>query len=126
MFAAVFFDCPLDQNAVQKRLTKWMSVGPPYRSGMSVMPALDLEVRLNRDASDQKTDFPDGFLHFRYKLEMEFDETQRADALELIAAFLTTVWDLGCPAVAACDFESELPHSGGYRDRRLPWPRAVR
>jgi len=32
-----------------------------------------------------------------------------------VAQLLEGIWNLGCKAVAACDFEDLLPRRGGYR-----------
>ncbi|WP_227793486.1 1,4-dihydroxy-6-naphthoate synthase [Paenibacillus guangzhouensis] len=63
----------------------------------------------------QRLDFPDGFLHSRYYLEVEPNgnfEFQRY--IMSISLLLESLWTSGLNAVAACDFEELLPRKGGY------------
>ncbi|MFE5793250.1 hypothetical protein ACFQ8C_11845 [Streptomyces sp. NPDC056503] len=39
--------------------------------------------------------------------------TAPAEVVEAVATLLRTLWSLGYKAVAACDFEDELPDAGG-------------
>jgi hypothetical protein len=76
--------------------------------------------RLYVDRSDEHDperarEFPDGFLFFRYVIE--------AGPQELVARLLPLLWENGIPAVAASDYEDELPERGGYKSRAIPWPR---
>lgn len=47
--------------------------------------------------------------------------TPRADAVASVAAILRAFWRRGIDAVAACDYERDLPYAGG-RDRPLGQP----
>ena len=40
----------------------------------------------------------------------------------LVERLLPLLWERGIPAVAACDYEDELPEKGGYKSRAVPWP----
>jgi hypothetical protein len=84
----------------------------------------EIEIRANEDRQPARAgDFPDGFLFFRYVFEYyAHADTVRADRIKLIASLLDLLWQHGWPAVAACDYEDDLPHKGGYKDRTLPWP----
>ena len=77
---------------------------------------LDVQRSHDRDAA-RATEFPDGFLYFRHRIEVE------AEHRPLVARLLRLLWDNGIPAVAACDYEDELPERGGYKSRAIPWPR---
>jgi hypothetical protein len=83
----------------------------------------EMEV-LKNDEYDSKRShlFPDGFLYFRYIIDLYMpDESVKAQA-KLVSQLLKYLWDSGFPAVAACAFEAQLPHHGGYKSRRIPWP----
>lgn len=84
-------------------------------------PPSPLEVVLIRnedyDAKRRRL-FPDGFVHFRYMLDLYLDESD----IPRVARLLNALWDEGIPAVAACAFEDQLPERGGYRSRNIPWP----
>jgi hypothetical protein len=65
--------------------------------------------------------FPDGFLHFALNVEVY---PTSPPAIALVTLLLETFWAAGWAAVAACDYETDLPHGGGYRSRDVPWPTA--
>ncbi len=68
----------------------------------------------------RRTQFPDGFLYFRYYLDVYVDTEQHT---RVIGTLLRSLWELDIPAVAASPFEHLLPERGGYRSRAVPWPR---
>jgi hypothetical protein len=78
----------------------------------------ELGVRFDVDRNDDRDDerareFPDGFLHFRYVIDVGPGEP--------VARLLRLLWDNGIPAVAASD-DDDLPEHGGYKSRAVPWP----
>jgi hypothetical protein len=74
-----------------------------------------LHVERNDDRDPERAaEFPDGFLYFATLVE--------AGPQEVTAQLLRLLWDAGIPAVAATDYEDELPEGGGYGSRRIPWP----
>jgi hypothetical protein len=71
----------------------------------------------NHARDDERArDFPDGFLYFRYVIDVGPDEP--------VARLLRLLWDNGIPAVAASDGDDDLPENGGYKSRAVPWPGA--
>jgi hypothetical protein len=84
----------------------------------------DVEIRRNEVADElQARKFPDGFLHFSYCLELYLNPAiSQKERVHFVAGMLNGLWSQGLPAVAACDYENELPHGGGYQDTSLPWP----
>lgn len=86
-------------------------------------PDAALDIVANDEFDERRRrDFPDGFLHFRYAVEVY----PRADASheavrQFVARLLEYVWARGIPAVAACDYEDELPFGGGYRSPAVSW-----
>ena len=86
----------------------------------------EIEIRRNNNADvAQATQFPDGFLFFRYAIEQYgvLNEV-RNEQINATAKILERLWSLEIPAVAACDYEEELPHKGGYKSSSIPWPAA--
>ncbi len=52
----------------------------------------------------------DGFLYYPYYLDVEpLDNTKRKFYIASISNLLTALWNIRTKAVAACDFEDELP-----------------
>ena len=88
------------------------------------VPSGEIEVRNNKEWDTFRArEFPDGFLYFRYTLEVyPFPATRHEDRVSLVANILNLLWSRGLPAVAACDMEQELPNGGGYNNSAIPWP----
>jgi hypothetical protein len=76
-----------------------------------------IDVRTNDDFHRRKRrDQPDGFLHFRFSLEIEpLANAPRERYVAAVATLLESLWATGYAAAAACDFEDELPRRGGYQ-----------
>lgn len=56
----------------------------------------------------------DRFLYSRFLLDVEATPTaSKQHFVESVSRLLRSLWDLNVSAVAACDFESELPRRGG-------------
>jgi hypothetical protein len=96
--------------------------GPPFAPIVQTAE-VEIEVRSNEDSDPtQAHEFPDGFLYFRRALEIYPKQgVQREARVNLVSRILQLLWSQGLPAVAACDYEAELPHQGGYKERTLPW-----
>lgn len=79
-------------------------------------PDMEVDVRGNDDFKpgiSRKN--PDAFLFYRYYLDItQVAGTQRTSFISGIAKLLNAFWADGTDAVAACDFEDELPNRGGY------------
>jgi hypothetical protein len=88
-----------------------------------VTPQAEVEIRKNKDFDKERGRvFPDGFLHFAYALEVYPSAAgSRAELVRLTASILNRLWSQRLPAVAACDYETELPNGGGYNNPSVPW-----
>ena len=76
-----------------------------------VLPDLIIDVRVNPDSDPTLDDF------VRWPVLVEL-EAAGAGAVEMVDAaeqVLAAVWATGSSAIAACDFEDELPYAGGIR-----------
>jgi hypothetical protein len=85
-----------------------------------------IEIRNNEDADQVRSrEFPDGFLYFRFTLEVyPMPSVRHEDRVVCVRDILTQMWSHGFAAVAACDYENELPNGGGHGNRSVPWPSA--
>lgn len=82
------------------------------------LDGVDIEVCQNDEPdSDKACEFPSGFLHFEHLIVF-----YGMPPLAVVGRVLTVLWERGYAAVAACDFENELPHAGGYKSLDVPWP----
>ena len=66
--------------------------------------------------------YPDGFLHFARVIEVYPHDDGLDRCKHFVAETLRLLWAAGTPAVAACDYELDLPAGGGYGADGLPWP----
>ncbi len=83
---------------------------------------LDVDVLPNEDYdSNRRRLFPDGFIYFRYTLDLYMPDTPVTRKAKIVTRLLEGLWEGGYPAVAACAFEERLPERGGYKSRRIPW-----
>ena len=83
----------------------------------------ELSIHTNDDFNfGKEKDFPDGFIYFRFIVEIGFTEKINLDkALPVVSDLLKWLWEMGMPAVASCDYENLLPENGGYNSRVVPW-----
>jgi hypothetical protein len=121
----VYIDTELSLDAVATAVSKALTAcvsGPAFSKTIQT-PAGEFEVRRNSDSDAARaTQFPDGFLFFRYRLEFYPGvDVPREAQIAAISCILPALWSQGIAAVAACDYEDELPHRGGSSDRSLPW-----
>ncbi len=88
-----------------------------------VLPLIEVDIRKNKDFDEAlRKEFPDGFLYFRYSLDIDASPGQTLEnQIKMVADILEHLWSRGYPAVAACDYEDELPHKGGYKSHDVPW-----
>ena len=115
-------DAPLDTAEMQQWLTRTLD-GTPVGVRRLDAPPLRIAVVEIDEADPVAAANPDGFTY--YPIMLEVDPLPPADRPVYVAAvssLLQTLWSAGWRAVAACDFEDELPYSGGFRDGRLTVP----
>jgi hypothetical protein len=82
-----------------------------------------MEVLRNEDYdSKRRLLFPEGFIYFRYVIDLYMPDESLKSRAELVTKLLEYLWNSGFAAVAACSFEALLPEHGGYKSSRVPWP----
>ena len=79
----------------------------------------EVDVVTNEDFDEcRKEQEPDGFLFYRFYLEMEPEEDVPSEVyIRSVGTLLADLWKWDAKAVAACDFEKWLPMKGGYNSR---------
>ena len=87
------------------------------------LPAFEIDLRENDEADKGRVgEYPDGFLFYSNWLEIyPAPKTSQETRVNLISAVLGVLWARGLAAVAACDYEAELPAGGGHKNRPFPW-----
>src|SRR5688500_8406685 len=92
-------------------------IGQLLFSGDGV-PGADVAIVRNEDYdSNRRRQFPDGFIYFRYYIDLYVDVLPREERAAAVSRALEGLWSWGFPAVAACDYEAALPHGGGYKSQ---------
>ncbi len=118
-------DCKIFINAEVSQ-TELIGLTAPALFAPQDKLALQVEVVKNEDYdSNRCRQFPDGFVYFRYLLDIyigDGDAVPVARKAAVISRLITQLWDWGYPAVAACAYEDRLPERGGYKSRAIPWP----
>jgi hypothetical protein len=83
----------------------------------------DISILENDDFDEQRRTNPeDGFLFYRYKLEVEPNtELGEKNAIAVVSKLLKFFWSQSYPAVAACGYEDALPNKGKLIPENHSW-----
>ncbi len=114
-YCQIYVDTNLEHDALLTVIQT--AIGGELERNTISTPEIDVYIDRN-DSFDEvrRKEFPDGFLYFRYVLDMDTQGKELWDSyISFITKVLETCWSSGFKAVAACDFESRLPHDGGYK-----------
>ncbi|MCH8290755.1 1,4-dihydroxy-6-naphthoate synthase [Candidatus Poribacteria bacterium] len=121
LYCKIYVDTDMTHDQLVKTVARLLA--GTVEMNTVAMSNCEIDVRKNEDFDDiRRKEFPDGFLYFRYYMDVEvLTGQQRESQVELISNLLKHLWSLGFPAIASCDFEAELPQRGGYQSRSVPW-----
>lgn len=109
----VIFVRGAEPETVQQGLTEVL--GRPFERDVVMLPELEVEVRHNPDFGNPLTT-PDRFVVWPVQVELESTSPDAGQAMvATTTAVLEHLWTAGHDARAACDYEDELPWSGGRR-----------
>jgi len=123
MFCKIYLHSGLDNKELESKLLYWLDA--KLDTFTIITNSYEISLCENDEFSIPKSkDYPDGFLYFRYFLEIE-STTEDEEFKSAIAKFLSFLWKKNIPAIAACDFEDELPEKGGYKSLNIPWTSKV-
>jgi hypothetical protein len=115
LYCKIFLDCDISQDQLIKLIAILIDGQIEFKTVSNDHCEIDIEK--NEDFHDiQRHDYPDGFLHYSYYLDIEpYEEVIFSSYLAVITNLLEQIWSKGYQAVAACDFEENLPRKGGYK-----------
>lgn len=109
----VIFVRATEPETVRQGLTK--ALGHAFERDVVALPELEVEVRRNPDFGSPLTT-PDRFVVWPVQVELEATSSDAGPAMvATTTAVLQHLWSAGHDAIAACDYEDELPWSGGIR-----------
>jgi len=109
-YCKLFVDAPLSRTGLAGQIASALA-GAIAPMATVVGPTWEQAVRCNEDFDAARRHEPEGgFLFFRYYLDIEALPAQTREAqVALVAHLLERLWERGHAAMAACDFEDELP-----------------
>jgi hypothetical protein len=115
LYCKVFLDCDINQEKLIQLIAILIDGQIEFKTVSNDYCEIDIEK--NEDFHDiQRHDYPDGFLHYSYYLDIEpYEEVIFSSYLAVVTNLLEQIWSKGYQAVAACDFEEDLPRKGGYK-----------
>ena len=73
---------------------------------------MEIDVCLNDDHDSERKRETDGFVYFPYMLDIVLNVDLSNEIISLIGRLLSKLWETGFTAVAACEFENDLPFNG--------------
>ncbi|MEB3801645.1 hypothetical protein INQ45_11685 [Flavobacterium columnare] len=87
----------------------------------------DIELILLKNSdydSSRQSEYPDGFLYFRYILEVNIlnEDIEMLKIVSIVNNILDFLWENNISAIASCDYENLLKNNGGYKNISIPWP----
>lgn len=120
LYCHLYVDANVSEEALATDLAKLLGA---RAEGESVSTKEgDLSVRRNKEFdAEMRKDPLDGFLYYHLHVDVEpAMEIGREKAVAFISNLLEHLWSRDYPAVAACDYEDDLPHKGGYKSVYTP------
>jgi hypothetical protein len=114
LFCKIFTDTDVSDKAVLDKVSLIATGEVDQWTVITKWGVIDIVDNDDFDEMRRKEN-PDGFLFYRYCIELEPNESVTSqDYIGRVGKLLEGLWEEGWKAVAACDFEDELPRKGGY------------
>jgi hypothetical protein len=105
-FCKIFL-CAAEPRSVMDLLA--VLLGGDFQRGSLALPSAVVDVLRNPDAGSAED-----FIGWPTFVEIEADaDADNASIVEVTSRIVIAMWGAGIPAVAACDYEDELPWRGG-------------
>lgn len=114
LFTKIFVDSDVDKEMLLDAVS---NIVKGTISGSSILTKHSEIIIFNNSDFDKDkiNQGNDGFLYYKYYLEIEPTENGgEANYVLEISNLLTKLWDADFKAIASCDFENLLPRKGGY------------
>ncbi|GGI17865.1 1,4-dihydroxy-6-naphthoate synthase [Gottfriedia solisilvae] len=115
LYCKIFINTNLSIDILTENISNFLSL--EYDKYFSIKGDLfTIDVRKNKEFEEENSKtLIDGFLYYRYFLDMDLSDYYRKEEYKLIVGKLMEfLWGEGYLVVASCDFENELPNRGGY------------
>ncbi|MFD0694972.1 1,4-dihydroxy-6-naphthoate synthase [Paenibacillus sp. GCM10027628] len=115
LYCKLFIHTDMDKNSLVGLVCSIVT-GTKEATRTIVTDFSEIDILKNEDFDIEKTNNRDGFLFYRYYLDIEprnHADKDEKKYMSSVAELLQCLWDLGFNAVCACDFEGELPNIGG-------------
>ncbi|MCM3042813.1 1,4-dihydroxy-6-naphthoate synthase [Paenibacillus motobuensis] len=114
LFTKIFVDSDVDKEML---LDTVLNIVMGTISGSSILTKqAEIFIFNNGDFDeDKRNQGNDGFLYYKYYLEIEpTEDADNRNYVSEISNLLTKLWNAEFIAIASCDFEDLLPRKGGY------------
>lgn len=117
LYCKIFVDSDISREDLTTRIANLLSAFTDVRTICT--PICEIDVLDNDDFDERsRKQLNDVFLYYRYHLEIFPVVNTHRDIRDIyvqtISQILNYLWNSSFDAVAACDFEDELPRRGGY------------
>jgi hypothetical protein len=112
LYCKVHLDCGLEPAELLSWLQNLLGASLELRTLTAVDVKVDVGTNDEYDSALAQRGI-DQFLHYRYLLDVVPGGPSRERYVACVAALLEAAWNANMRAIASCDFESELPRSGG-------------
>jgi hypothetical protein len=117
LFCEIFVDTDRSIHELEQLIAELLDAAVERHGFVTTIvgPGFDLDVHRNERVLASADPQPHDFVEWPYYLEIDATAEQTRPAqIAVIARLLIGLWEAGLGAVAACDFEDELPRRGGY------------
>ena len=123
-WCVVYVDTSLKGEQLAQTIAEGLGGSCEHRCVSAGTVELDVDSNDDFDAKARLAR-PEGFLHFRYRVEIDYPGAKSHEVRDLVSRLLTHLWVKEIPAVAACDFEEDLPNlgNGQFSNTSIPWPK---
>jgi hypothetical protein len=114
LFIKIFVDSDIEKEMLLNTVSN--IVNGTIRGSSILTKQAEIFIFNNGDFDeDKRNEGTDGFLYYKYYLEIKpTEDTDDRNYVLEISNLLTNMWNTDFKAIASCDFEDLLPRKGGY------------